>query len=418
MSVDGLMLGSVLDDDPRLDLRPFAVDLGDALLEKVYVAPDLLQTRNHMRALNISENGFDIALSDRLGDVGRGLRYKVAIRKVGDRDMPGVGKQRAYSLLAHDDLKRHPHFLLWYPGFAHSSMSRGIRWEMALQAQMAHELDVNILCVNPGGRAVPGHAESRGVGNISTSALVKDTVTTTEKILLAVLNDAGVSSEVRSDVIVSGHSLGARLARAFAHEIAQQEGRFVLRGIIQEAPVGAGTGEDLLFKDHWKSILRHLPESLFRGFVPFSRGMEFRVRDLMKLFYGENCTLANAMLASWALVRGESRNFLDLSLLPGDLDEFVTIMDTCSDQILTGRRGVGSSIIFPTQDAIFHRGPSGDEDPKDKMWCQTEDAGTQAISLEGPHCFVTPDPYQHQRIAVRDAYRLAYNLPQLELVGF
>lgn len=416
MSVDGLIMGARIDDDTGLELRPFDVALGDAILEKVYVAPDLLLTRNKIRALNISERGFDIDLRERLGDVGQGLRYKAAISNVGEQHMPGVGKQRAYSLLAHADLKKYPHFLVWYPGFAHTFMSRGTRWEMALQAQIARALGVNILCVNPGGRAVPGHAESRGVGNVSARALVKDTLHSTEKILLEILDAAGVSGEMSSDVIVSGHSLGAYLARAFAHELAIREGRFVLRGIVQEAPIGAGTGEDLLFKNHWKSIFRHLPESLVRGFVPFSRGMDFRVRHLIKLFYGEDSTLANALLAAWALAPGESRNFLDISLFPGDLEAFITTMDTCSDQILTGRRGVGSSILFPTDDAVFHRGPLEGQDPQDHMWRQTEDAGTEAISFEGPHCFVTPDPHQYQRIAVRDAYRQAYNLPQLELV--
>lgn len=411
-----LLLGIHRDD--LLSVKSGVVDLPCFLLDQHYVLPDVLRTRSGVRSLFLPNGHVSINLEDRLGAVGKGLQYQMHIRdRVGKTNIPEVGLKRSYSLLRHVDIAANPHFLVWFPGFGHTALYRSTKWEMALQAQIAKALGVNILCVNPVGRGIEGFSDARGIGGVSAKTMLRDTIHTTTALLLRILDEAGVSEEVQSDVIVSGHSLGAFLARGFAHELVMRNQRLILRGLIQEAPIGAGTGEDLFYKGHWQAIAKHLLESAHRGFVPFSRGMQFTIHDLKRLFYGEGCDDLNALLAAWALEVGESRNFLDISLFPGDLGQFIDTIDLGADQMTMGKRGVGSHIIFPDQDAIFHRGAKQNNGtPADRMLQETEEAGTQAVDLIGPHSYITPAAEMPLRIEVRNAYRRVFKLPQLELV--
>lgn len=411
-----LLLG-VNDDDP-LKLKSGEVTLPSAVLDRYYVLPDVQHTRAGVRSLFLPTNQVCIKLDERLGKIGAGLQYQIGIRdQVGLIDIPKVGLERSYSLLSHADIAANPHFLLWFPGFGHTALYRSTKWEMALQAQIAKALGVNILCVNPVGRGIGGFGDAMGIGSITASTMLQDTIHTTTTLLLGILREANVSDDVQSDVIVSGHSLGAYLARGFAHELAIRNERLTLRGLIQEAPIGAGTGEDLLYVDHWQAIGRHLAEAIRRGFVPFSRGMQFSIHDLKRLFYGEASDDMNALLAAWALEVGEPRNFLDLSLFPGDLERFVATIDNCAKQMTIGRRGVGSHIVFPDRDALFHRGGRQNNGiPTDLMWQRTVAKGTQAIDLLGPHCYITPAAEESLRLQVRDGYRHMFKLPQLELI--
>lgn len=410
-----LLLG--IHDDP-LELKSGVINLPCAVLDHYYVLPDVQRVRNGVRSLYLPGNQVSVKLENRLGAVGKGLQYQMHIQDgVGLTNIPGVGLKRAYSLLRHDDIRANPHFYLWFPGFGHTALYRSTKWEMALQAQIAKALGVNILCLNPVGRGIEGFGAARGIGGVNAKTMLEDTIHTTTTLLLGLLHDAGVPGDIQSDVIVSGHSLGAYLARGFAHELAVRNERFILRGLIQEAPIGAGTGEDLRYKGHWQSIAKHLLESARRGFLPFSRGMQFNVRDLKSLFYGEDCEDINALLAAWALEVGESRNFLELSLFPGDLAQFVKTIKTGADQMTKGNRGIGSHIIFPNQDAVFHRGPKQNNGGcQDRMWSATAGFGTTAINLVGHHSYITPAAETAERIEVRDSYRRVFNLPHLDLI--
>lgn len=402
------------DDISNFDLNklPGDIQLGAAILDRFYVAPDVQVTRNGIRELNIPSGGFHIdqvSLHDRLGRFGSGLQYQIGIEEVGKFALPGAGKRRAYSLLAHKDIKANPHFMVWYPGFGHSLLAKSTKWEMAIQAEVAHALGVNILCVNPAGRGVPAVGSTRGVANIGATTMIEDAIHTTDSLIDALLVGAGVSNTEPVDIIVSGHSLGAAIARAYAHDIVMKKSRRVLRGLIQEAPVGAGTCEDLLEPQHFGAIKWQVPESILRAAFT-SKGMQFKMYDAIRLFYGDDVTLRNAALAAWALVPGETRNFLDLSLLKGDLEQFVDTVSYPSDSLYTTVRGVGSQLIFPTRDQVFHRGPQGCKLPKDRMWRETYKLGTKVVTLDAPHCFVTPDPTTRERNEVRRMYRQVFGL--------
>lgn len=405
-----------LDEERALNLLSGDVRVSNDTLDAVYACPDIIKCSSEgVRELSVGEGDFRVDLDQILGSVGWDLNYTVGVRSVGKCNFPGAGRNRAYSLLAHKDLRSHPHFLVWFPGFGHQLVSRTVKWEMALQAQIARALGVNILCVNPGGRGVSGSA--RGVSSITTEKLTTDTVRATRQLIATLLSEAGVPADREIDMIVTGHSLGAYLARAFAHDIATSRDRFVLRGLIQEAPIAAGTGEDLLYANHWKAIFPHLAEAVVRAILPM-RGMEFKVGDLQRLFYGEHCSVEDVAANAWALVPGETANFLGLSLLPGDLGKFIQTITLAQKSMQSGTRGVGSTIIFPTEDVLFTRADQSTGVVKDQMYQATQHLGTRAVHLSGTHCFVKAGATPAEKSATRDAYRLAYGLPKLELDRF
>lgn len=405
-----------LDEQMAWNLSSRDVRVSNSTLDDVYAVPDVIRCSSEgVRELSVGEKDFRVHLERILGSVGRDLNYTVGVRPVGKCNFPGAGRKRAYSLLAHNDLRSHPHFLVWFPGFGHQLVSRTVKWEMALQAQIARALGVNILCVNPGGRGVPGSAAARGVSSITTEKLTADTVHATRQLIATVLSEAGVTADAEIDMIVTGHSLGAYLARAMAHDIATIEDRFVLRGLIQEAPIAAGTGEDLLYTNHWKAILPHLAEAVGRALVPM-RGMEFKLGGLQRLFYGESCSVEDVAANAWALVPAEAANFLGLSLLPGDLKKFIQTVTLAHKSMQSSVRGIGSTIIFPTHDAVFSRVVGGVV--QDQMYRATQHLGTRAVPLSGTHCYVKAGATRDEKLATRDAYRLAYGLPELELDRF
>lgn len=401
-------------DVRNFDLHVLAgkVELGSTILDQFYVAPDVLVTRNGIRELDLPRGHLlinQIELTRQLGKFGAGLQYEIGMAEVGKFELPGSGKRRSYSLLAHNNIQVHPHFMVWYPGFGHSLVAKSTKWEMAIQAQIAHTLGVNILCVNPGGRGVPASGSTRGVANISAATMIEDTIHTTDGLIDNVLARAKVPSDQRTDVIVTGHSLGAALARAYAYDIATRMSRRILRGLIQEAPVGADTCEDIMNIKHIEAIAALVPECLARTAFT-SRGMQLKIKDLIRLFYGENCSPLNAALSAWGLTPGEARNFLDLSLLPGDLERFIDTVTFSGDSMKKTVRGVGSQIIYPSRDAVFFRGPCSSQSPTDKMWLATCELGTTGVRLEGPHCFVTPDPTDAEKNAVRNMYKNVFKL--------
>ncbi len=405
-----------LDEESAWNLLSGDVRVSNDTLDVVYACPDIIKRNSEgVSELSVGERDFRVPLDRILGPVGRDLNYTVGVKPVGKYSFPGAKHQRAYSLLAHDDLRSNPHFLVWFPGFGHQLVSRTVTWEMALQARIARALGVNILCVNPGGRGVPGSAKARGVSSITTEKLTTDTVHATRQLIATVLSEAGVPAEAEVDMIVTGHSLGAYLARAMAHDIARSKDRLVLRGLIQEAPIAAGTGEDLLYANHWKAIFPHLAEAVVRAILPM-RGMEFKLGDLQRLFYGADCSVEDVAANAWALVPGESANFLGLSLLPGDLKQFIETITLANKSMQSGVRGVGSTIIFPTQDAVFTRVTGGVV--QDQMYNATQHLGTRAVPLSGTHCFVKAGATRDEKLATRDAYRLAYGLPNLVLDRF
>ncbi len=365
MSADILSLETkaqlAMNDIRNFDLRTLAgdVQLGSMVLDQFYVAPDVLVTRNGIRELDLPRGHLglnQIDLTRQLGKSGAGLQYEIGIEEVGKFALPGAGKRRAYSLLAHTNMETYPHFLVWYPGFGHSLVAKSTKWEMAIQAEIAHALGVNVLCVNPAGRGVPTAGSTRGVANIGASTIIEDTIHTTDGLINGILASAGVPNDQPTDLIVTGHSLGAALARAYAYDVATSRSRRVLRGLIQEAPVGAGTWEDIMNTQHLEAIVGLVPECLARTAFT-SRGMQLKMKDLIRLFYGEYCSPLNAALAAWGLVPGKTKNFLDLSLLPGDLEQFIDTVTFPNDSMKKTVRGVGSKIIYPSRDGVFFRGP-------------------------------------------------------------
>ena len=147
---------------------------------------------------------------------GDKLVYEVWVDDFGTHETNAqVGRKRMFRLIRHQDMKNAPNIVVQFPGFAHTHRFHDTRWFLALIAQAAKIKNCNFLFMDPMGKGLPGYDGADNISNISSEDIISDTNASTVNALDAMTARYKLKKE-RLNIVPIGHSLGARLARAFA----------------------------------------------------------------------------------------------------------------------------------------------------------------------------------------------------------
>lgn len=317
-----------------------------------------------------------------------GLIYEVWVDEYGIHDTnPEVSTKRMARLIRHKDMKSKPNIVVTFPGFAHTHRFHDTRWFLSLLAQAANIKKCNFLFVNPMGKGLPGYDGAGNIANLTADQITEDTSIATMRILDAITETYGVTDRV--NVVSMGHSLGARLARAFAANLIKSgQKKYRLTGVIQEAGTSASRLGNLT-PTYIKAIFPHLKETLRKMYAvrrlhKDQPGKNFTFKDIRDLFINGFGIPENLFFVALSLQDGEVGNFWDLTVNNNDMDEFLTTIEASLEGIQSDEFGLGNKHIIFNDDTNFdHRHDKTQRTPESVVY---------KVESGVPHSYVVPIP--------------------------
>lgn len=314
-------------------------------------------------------------------NLGGNTIYQVTCEAWGLYNVPGAGVNRVMRYVGPAN-KKPGISVVHFPGFAHTHRYEDAQWYVRLLAELSQQYNAAFVTLNTGGRAVKGYDVAPGAGGYLT---LDEQMLDNDCVVHKILHELSVG---RRDlqVILSGHSLGGRLAREQACKMHEDPYGYKgwLKAVTLQASVGCKTWEDFTTLRYLAAVAPKTLQALNAAFNPFALGVDLDLGDVAKLFYSGWGHEYIAKIAAHGLVRGGAREFLANTLGAGDSGRFYEVAQHL------GRGGV--QVIRPDHDNIFNRGKT-DSLPRA--------SGGEFLRIPGPHCYLLPDADQNIRDAVR-----------------
>ncbi len=318
--------------------------------------------------------------------VKSGIVYRIKQDTFGDGrdDSLTMNGERVVRYIGPDNHHRVQKVVVHFPGFAHTHHYEDAAWYVQLLAEYADKLGVAFVTINQVGNAVKGADLMPGRGRIGLKQRHKDNVTT----IYHVLEDILVGQQRENmQVIISGHSLGARDAVLVAADLIEKKKTFKPAGLVLWASTGLQRGEDVRRWNYVKQLTPFVPKSTW-SLLPGTKGVDFSLADINKLFYGNEADMHTLCFAATGLNAGPARAFYDLTLGAGVTREAKVAANFI-------RSTAGKLIVVPsTRDQLL--------DPKATAWQRI--AGARIMPISAPHNALRPNASGEARRAVQSIW--------------
>ncbi|MBI4836409.1 MAG: hypothetical protein HY817_04070 [Candidatus Abawacabacteria bacterium] len=276
--------------------------------------------------------------------VNRDIIYQVLQGDVGVLDVPGAGKRRSIRYVGKDGYDAET-VVVHLPGFAHTSRYEDPHQHIQLLADLADQYNAAFFTINQTGNAVEGADLAQGRGRIS----LKQRRVDNRKVLLAVLRKLRRFGRKQIKLVLSGHSLGAREAFNLAYDVISDPNYPVqLSGLVQWAPTGIGTHEDLWTSRYIMATAPHIVPSA-KSVLSGAQGLDFSLNAISHLFYSGYGGVELAKIAATGLNMGAAEQFFDITLRSGNADQARKVAEHLAE------RNHCIAVIRSRADNIFQR---------------------------------------------------------------